>query len=397
MKYLFSVALCICSFLLPGCKGDREITKSLAFTDPVLETCIMESDHHYYAILPDQIPSGQKIPLLMVIDPHGDGLTTINRFKNALEGLPLVIAASNKVENNYSGFEASLENMKNDLLTKYAVDPRFIIVSGFSGGARMAYYYGLNSPVHGIIMFGAGPDQHRGPVPNKPIYAVSGTRDFNFSEQYRPLFRDFQKIPPYLSDYFRGTHSWPPESYILEAVVFCMMQDSDIFRELAGKHARSFLMEADSLEKAKDLLFAGKALEKAWYFAAGDQKKALTGQIDAFKNNPEWKAYQGKIDSLLKSEEKMKYFYAEHLVDPDTVWWNGALNHLKSQMNFSQDSLEKDYYYRLKGFLGIYLYSQINTFLQKQGPGDLTLRLIRIYEELEPDSEDLKKFKAQSK
>lgn len=66
-------------------------------------------------------------------------------------------------------------------------------------------------------------------------------------------------------------------------------------------------------------------------------------------------------------------------------------------MNFSQDPLEKDYYYRLKGFLGIYLYSQINTFLQKQGPGDLTLRLIRIYEELEPDSEDLKKFKARSK
>ena len=34
---------------------------------------------------------------------------------------------------------------------------------------------------------------------------------------------------------------------------------------------------------------------------------------------------------------------------------------------FASDPMEKDYFYRLKGFLGIYLYSQINALLQKKG------------------------------
>jgi pimeloyl-ACP methyl ester carboxylesterase len=348
--------------------------------------------------LPDQPGPREEIPLIVVIDPHGDGLTALQKFTDALEDLPVAIAASNKLRNNYPGFEISLEHLKNDLLTKYPVDPQRIIVAGFSGGARMAFHYGMKNPVQGIIMFGAGPGELMNRIQNKQIYAVSGTRDFNFIEQYRPLFTDIPNRSNDTNDYFRGTHSWPPERYIREAVVFCLRETSEPFRSLSMEFSSNFLRESDSLKSANDLLFSGKALEKAWYFTAGDQqKKILAGQIDAFKSNPEWIACRQKIETLLKSEESMKQFFAENLTDPDTAWWSEELNSLFTQIRDCNDPAEKDYYYRLKGFLGIYLYSQINTLLQDNSAGDLLDRLIRIYEKVEPDSEDLIKFKATRK
>ncbi|MDX2432125.1 MAG: hypothetical protein QNK35_14405 [Bacteroides sp.] len=393
MKFLPQIVLVLASVALFSCNVDRRKTMPGTFTDPSLEKCIMEPDHSYYVCLPDQLPSGQKIALLIVIDPHGDGLTAMQKFKEALKDLPVVIAGSQKLRNNYSGFEVSLENLKNDLLTKYPADPQQIIVAGFSGGARMAYYYGMKHPVHGIIMFGAGPGQAGVLGQQKKIYAVSGTRDFNFSEQYRPLFNDMQKRTNYVNDYFRGIHTWPPESYIRESVVFCLKEDSPPFKVSSQKYSKAFLSEAESLEGENDLFFAGKALEKAWYFATGNQQKSLPGKIEAFKSNPQWTAYQNKFEALLKSEEQKKSYYVQKLADPDTSWWSNELSTLLKQIDLSSDPAETDYYYRLKGFLGIYLYSQINGLLQNQPSSEIIHRLLWIYEKVEPDSEDLKKFK----
>ncbi len=246
-------------------------------------------------------------------------------------------------------------------------------------------------------MFGAGPGQTMGEIENKQIYAVSGTRDFNFGEQYRSLFTGIPDRPNYINDYFTGTHEWPPELYIREALVFCLRTESDLFQGLSTELSGKFLQQADSLQRENDLFFAGKALEKAWYFARGKQQQSLSVNIDAFKINPDWLACQRDLETLLNSEIRMKSYYAEHLADPDTTWWSKELNSLFTQIDVCSDPLEKDYYYRLKGFLGIYLYSQINALLQKKDSGDLADRLIRIYGQVEPDSEDLKKFKADRK
>ncbi len=387
---------CILPFL--SCRTDTGKSVPVKFRNPIPGSCILEPDHSYYVTLPDQPDPREEIPLIVVIDPHGDGLTALQKFTDALEDLPVVIASSNKLRNNYPGFEISLEHLKNDLLTKYPVDPQRIIVAGFSGGARMAFHYGMKNPVQGIIMFGAGPGELMNRIQNKQIYAVSGTRDFNFIEQYRPLFTNIQSGSTYANDYFRGTHSWPPERYIREAVVFCLRETSEPFRSLSIEFSKDFLRESDSLMSENDLFFAGKALEKAWYFTAGEkQKQVLVRQIDAFESNPEWTACRQKIENLLKSEESMKQFFIENLTNPDTAWWSEELNSLFTQIRDCNDPAEKDYYYRLKGFLGIYLYSQINTLLKDKSAGDQADRLIRIYEKVEPDSEDLIKFKATRK
>ena len=391
---LVAVAILLGFSLARGCKTDQVGISTAGLTDPRLDSCSAEPDHQYYITFPESYHSKQALPLVMIIDPHGDGLTALQKFREALEDLPLVLAGSEKLKNNYQGFEASLKNLQQDVLGKYPVDPQSVIIAGFSGGARMALYYGLKNPVKGIIMFGAGPGQLPSGLQGKQLYAVSGTRDFNFVEQYRPLFSGVPNTPDYMNDYFRGIHAWPPESYIREAVVFCLREEGDPYHHISHILYNEFLEEYDSLQNANDLFFAGKALEKAWYFAAkSKQKNRLQGKIKAFEHNVAWFTSQREIEEYLKQEDRIKHLYVENLVDPDMEWWSGELDTLFMNIKGSGNPAETDHYCRLKGFLGIYLYSRINQVLMAKDPSDLPERLLEIYERVEPQSEDLAHFK----
>ena len=391
---LIPVAILLGFSLARGCKTDHDGLITGGFTDPHLDSCLVEPDHQYYVALPDHYHSKQALPLVIIIDPHGDGLTALQKFRGTLEDLPLILIGSEKIKNNYEGFEASLRNLYQDVLGKYPVDPQNVIVAGFSGGARMALYYGLKNPVEGIIMFGAGPGQLPAGSQGKQLYAVSGTRDFNFVEQYHPLFSGIPNNTDYMNDYFRGIHAWPPERYIREAVVFCLRKEAEPYQHVSHVLYDEFLQEFDSLQNANDLFFAGKALEKAWYFAArSKQKNRLLGKIESFEHNVNWFTSQREIEEYLKAEERIKRLYAEKLADPDMVWWSGELDTLFMNIEGSGNPVETDYYYRLKGFLGIYLYSRLNQVLMAKDPTDLPERLLEIYERVEPQSEDLVRFK----
>lgn len=386
--------LLLSGLLLFGCRNDKVPMMVTAYSLPSMDSCLFEPDHHYFITQPDHTLPEQKFPLVIAIDPHGDGLLALQEFRDALKDLPVAIVGSSKLRNNCKGFELSLENLHNDLLAKYPVDPDRVIIAGFSGGARMAFYYGSRNPVYSIIMFGAGPGQIRDGFQEKQIYAVSGTRDFNFSEQYRPLFIHMDGNSAYVNDYFRGTHEWPPGRNIREAVVYCLRNTGGPVRTLSNSLSENFVKEADSLEIEGDFLFAGKALEKAYFFAEGKKRQDfIKVRINDFQKDPDWIASQQKIQNSLQSETKKKRLYADNLQDPDLTWWTGELDNLFTQITSADDPLDRDYYARLKGFLGIYLYSRINTLLQQGNTSDLMDKLITIYERVEPGSEDLEFFK----
>ena len=398
MKTTVNKCLLVLLFFLvllgAGCKNDRVHSMVPGHSLPARDSCRFEPDHHYFVTLPDHTGPDKKFPLVIAIDPHGDGLLAVQKFRDALKDLPVVVAGSGKVRNNYPGYELSLNNLYNDLLEKYPVDPDRVLMAGFSGGARMALDYGLRNPVRGIVMFGAGPVQVRGGFQEKQVYAVSGTRDFNFSEQYRPLFSDLEGSSGYVNDYFRGIHEWPPEQYIREAVIYCFRDVTGPFRSLSGSLTSDFMEEADSLQAAGDILFAGKALEKAYYFTDGKKlRNQLLQRISEFRKNPDWIAGQHEIENFLRLEAQKKRVYAEKLQDPDMAWWSGELDTLFFQIDNAEDLLERDHYARLKGFLGIYLYSRINTLLRNGNTSDLTDRMLEIYERVEPASDDLENFK----
>ena len=196
-----------------------------------------------------------------------------------------------------------------------------------------------------------------------------------------------------MNDYFRGIHAWPPERYIREAVVFCLKVDNEPFHHISHDLSGEFLDEFDSLRNANDQFFAGKALEKAWYFATRPvQQKQLLEKINKFEHQAAWFTCQKEFEAYLTKENRVKQMFAENLADPDMAWWNAELDTLFTKISTSGEPVETDYYYRLKGFLGIYLYSRLNQLLMGGNTTNLTDRLLEIYARVEPQSEDLVRF-----
>ena len=338
----------------------------------------------------------QRIPLIIVIDPHGDGKLAAEKFSRALSDIPAIVAGSEKLRNNYPDFGSSLSYLIDDIIARYPeADPDKIIVSGFSGGARMAYHYGIQHKVLGIIMFGAGPGSLKGNTPNTRIYAVSGTRDFNFMEQYIPPFSTLNDDLDYKSDFFRGTHEWPPSKNIYESVALILKDEPDFQGSISRGISEELLQEYDSLLESNDLFFAAKALEKALNFSESkNDKNRISGMIDEFKNSPAWIDYSQKFTSFLQKELRLKQAYVEKLADPDTSWWKKEIISLDQNLISCSDPVQEDFYYRIKGFIGIILYSQINALLQQGILTEELTSLVYIYEYAEPDSQDLISFKA---
>jgi pimeloyl-ACP methyl ester carboxylesterase len=392
--YLTIVALLLL-ICVTACRNNSSEIPDISYTDPVPDSCNEDSSHKFYISKPVHINAGQKIPLILAIDPHGDGLLAVKKFAGALQSIPAVIAGSQRLKNNYEGFEASISQLLDEVQREYPVDPAKVILAGFSGGARMAYYYGINHKVSGIIMYGAGPGRLPAGLEKKSLYAVSGTRDFNFMEQYVPLFASLDAEDKYFADIFRGTHEWPPAEYIYESVLYVLLNGQEAGDPVLEELADRLLSDYDSLFKAGDIFFAGKALEKAWHFVPGTKNKVkLAEQINTFKNNQVFLDYQEKFEAYLRKELKLKQAYAGKLADPDTAWWDKELSSLYDKLESCTDSMQADFYYRIKGFTGIILYSQINDLLRQGVYNEKVQKLLVTYERAEPESPDLYYFKA---
>jgi predicted esterase len=393
-NYALTVVLIV--FLLPGCQKTTKGVQPVHYTEPVQDSCREEQDHHYIISEPENIAAQQKLPLILVIDSHGDGKLAAEKFSEALVDIPAIIAGSEKIRNNYQDFESSLSHLEEDLLAKYPADPEKVIIAGFSGGARMAYYYGISHKVLGIIMFGAGPGRSIRESGWKRMYMVSGTRDFNFMEQYSQSFAGFSNEHDYMADFFRGSHEWPPAENIYESVAYVLEDDPDFPESTRVRIAEKMLTEYDGLLESNDLFLAGKALEKAWMFSPDKKRKSRISQMmEAFKNRPEWFDYNRNFEGYLQKEMRLKQAYMDKLADPDTSWWKKEIQSLNQNILSCSDPAREDFLYRLKGFIGILLYSQISTQLKQNLDTDKLDRLLVIYELAEPGSPDLIKFKQQ--
>ena len=101
-----------------------------------------------------------------------------------------------------------------------------------------------------------------------------------------------------------------------------------------------------------------------------------------------------KFESYLQKELKLKQAYVSKLTDPDTIWWKKEIQSLNQNLLSCPDPVQEDFYNRIKGFIGIILYSQINSILQNDQITDELVKLLVIYELAEPESPDLTGFKA---
>src|SRR5664279_5297412 len=75
------------------------------------DRCQNHPAHTYQVFVPSVDISCRKLPLMVVIDLHGNGKLAIRQFKEAAQNYSVVLIASNQIKNNVSGYLQLLDEL----------------------------------------------------------------------------------------------------------------------------------------------------------------------------------------------------------------------------------------------------------------------------------------------
>lgn len=378
--------------LLVSCSCTIGFTQEkVVYQDPEVMVTDVDPENSYHILVPENTDPSQLLPLVIVLDSHGDGQMAVEKFQPVVREFPCLVAGSDLVRNNFQGFENAILQLLEDVIKKYPVDRKHILISGFSGGARMAYRFAFRYPVSGVLMCGAGPGEQK---PSCPVYTISGMGDFNFAEQY--VHPDMESIgnEAFTSDYFHGIHEWPGPDQLSDALCF-LLRDLETTTGFRQKRSLELLDVADSLELAGDGIMAFKAIEKSAKLAIHQsvRKKAEDrgGELLINRN------FQEAVRSLeqdLAEEGKLQQDYPRRLLSGDADWWKRELTVLKNNLSDTGTGLKKDHYLRIKGYIGILCYSAINYTIHNDPDNPQLQVMLEIYANAEPENPDVYFFRA---
>jgi len=377
--------LVICTLLLSyACTSQSDIPTKVKYQNIKIETCNADTLNIYHILAPETEKTEQKFPLIIVLDPHGSGLYAVQNFQPAVSLFPCLIVGSDLIKNNFPDFENAILQLIQDVEMKYPVDEQNIILAGFSGGARMAYYFSVKYRVKGLIMCGAGPGKQK---PSCPVFMIAGMGDFNFAEQYvRPDIASFDKLQR-TNSFFHGAHEWPEENQLADALLF-LLRDSKNMEKLCDKRSSDLLQSADSLTKNEDYLMAWQALEKAAKISGNKslKKKALKHGNNMLKSEDFQKALR-TLENDLRREQEIQHTCIQAMSTKNFSWWKDELSKLNQKLNNSSGT-EADHFLRIKGFIGILFYSQINNLIHSDPDNSSLETLLKSYAFAEPENPD---------
>lgn len=378
--------------LFQACSDPSGITpEEVAYQGIKADSVAGNPQNRYHILVPEDLEETQELPLILVLDAHGDGKMAVGKFRLAVHHFPCLVAGSDLIRNNFQGFENAVMQLLDDIMKKYPVDKQNMIISGFSGGARMAYYFALHYPVRGVLMCGAGPGEEK---PSCPVYAISGMGDFNFSEQYvHPDLRSFGD-DLFTADYFHGIHEWPAPKQLSDALVF-LLREMKQLEPAQKKRCDELLQITDSLEVTGDWILAWKSLEKAAKLSVSKREGERALELgEAMLQRREFQDAIRTLEHDLQEEKSLQQTYYNHLLSDDTGWWKDELTRLRTQIDNTGDGLRKDHYLRIKGYIGILLYSVINQVIHSD-PGNAQLEvMLDVYQFAEPENPDVYFFRA---
>jgi len=260
-----------------------------------------------------------------------------------------------------------------------------VYIAGFSGGARMAFEYARYHPVKGVLMCGAGPTVKSFRELPCPVYMIAGTTDFNFAEMYYNPWKTSGQHN-FLADYFKGSHEWPPADKLMEGLLFLIGRSVQGGESLLKLESDELTEDADSLIAMDETLLAVKAAEKAHIF--NPNNKAARKLFEKIRTNRKYVRNMLAIESDLALENKINQAYSQASVEQDSIWWTREIRQLSIEItNNSGD--RKDHFLRIKGFLGILFYSQLNTLIRSQSDSPQIVQLLAAYRMAEPENPDV--------
>ncbi len=366
----------------PKQKSSRQDNKSLKKKQIVLP------EHYFCSQGTDTSASRQT--LFVVIDAHADGKMAVDSFQLVTEKYNCTVIGLTDVHNDEENFIQKIDNDIKSAEKNLHLDVKHLFIGGFSGGARMALAYAMNTfrKIDGVMMCGAGFEQQN--LPDFPVAMIIGNRDFNFVEQYYSPYSKFVDYQHILTLVFDGIHQWPSKKLILDATSYLFAQNG---LADANSAAKDFLRKALIFEKKNEKFEAFKMFEAAYKTA--DDKNYYKNKLQNYLHSSAFKQYMKNFEQILKNEMQRNNEYINDLQTKDISWWQNEIAIIVKKMK-QKDKLKADSYARTKAFLGIAMYSLCNREIKNKYSTYID-KYLKIYELLEPENKDMKRFKQMRK
>src|ERR1022692_4661473 len=139
-----------------------------------------------YALYIPRVGANDKLPVIYFFDPHGDGALPLEKYKALAETQHFILVGSNnsKNGNDWSLTETIWSTLFGDTKRRLPIDTIRIYAGGFSGGAKVAIYVGLNhNEVKGVIANGAAiAEVASAPDVHFTFTALTGRGDMNMTD-----------------------------------------------------------------------------------------------------------------------------------------------------------------------------------------------------------------------
>jgi dienelactone hydrolase len=121
--------------------------------------CAGVPNQSYALYLPRNYSTDRKWPVLYAFDPGARGQIPVERFREAAEKFGWILVGSNNSRNGE--FQPSIDAWNaivKDTHDRFAIDDGRVYLTGFSGGARLVFYFAIRCQdcIAGVIASGAG-------------------------------------------------------------------------------------------------------------------------------------------------------------------------------------------------------------------------------------------------
>ena len=314
----------------------------------------------------------EALPVIYFFDPHGDGSYPLSKYKALADIYNFILIGSNnsKNGNDLSTSENIWSILSDDSKERLKINTNRIYTCGFSGGAKVAGYVGLNHhEVKGVIANGAGlPEKTPLSNFNFSFTAIAGEGDMNMTDLVA-MSNDLDNTQTrHRIIFFDGKHEWAPENTM--NIAFAGLQfdamyeklipvdDAFINNYIAGSKKKvDVYLKTNSYIKAKAecklsiSLLDGLTNDVNWF----KEKDA------SFKNNTVYQKQLQTEQHLLVTEQNWKAIYMQQFQRGDMNYWDKTIRDLQTRAKTR--TAEGAMYQRLLAFLSLAFYSISNQLI----------------------------------
>lgn len=188
-------------------------------TGKVLDSVPLSFNKQYSMALylPNGYTPGREMKTILFFDPHGSGNFPLNIYKGLADEYNCILIGSNDSKNGVSFDKTS--QIANDLIaeaqTRFHTKSEDIVLCGFSGGAKVALYNGMQqSNISTVIYCGAAIDIN--PPANMKLLGFVGKKDMNYTD---------------VVQFERGLQNSPAEHYLIQWNGHHQFPTADVFRD----------------------------------------------------------------------------------------------------------------------------------------------------------------------